>query len=249
MIADTIQASLESEGMRVTVARDGDQGVDCFRGVRPDLVLLDLVLPGISGFDVCRQVRAESNVPIIIVTARSSEADRVLGLEIGADDYLTKPFSLRELISRARAQLRRAGMDGLRPAGRLLAGPVRIDTERHEVWVRELMVDFPPKEFRLLEALVRAQGRVRTRSSLIDEVWDPNYVGDTKTLDVHMRRLRRKIERDPHSPEHILTVRGIGYRYVSEGKQARRDSSLLRTIDSASSRLAASAPVARVAGG
>jgi two-component system, OmpR family, response regulator RegX3 len=175
------------------------------------------MLPEISGLDVCRQIRQISNVPIIMVTAKDAEADKVSGLEIGADDYVTKPFSVRELVSRVRAHLRRVDMGGGGPAGSggaLRGGPVELDAGRHEVRVRGELVPLPPKEFALLEILVRLKGRLLTRDHLIAEVWGADYFGDTKTLDVHVKRLRQKVEEDPHRPAHLLTVRGLGYRFV-----------------------------------
>ena len=217
-IGDSIQYSLQREGLRVVVARDGDAGLACFRAEPPILVLLDLMLPRLSGLDVCRILRTESNVPIMILTARDSEADKVAGLEIGADDYVTKPFSMRELVSRVRAQLRRAGMSppGRRGHGLLNSGPVEMDVDRHEVRVRGTPVELTPKEFKLLETFLAGWGRLRTRDFLIDAVWGPSYFGDTKTLDVHVKRLRQKIERDPHNPEHLVTVRGLGYRFLDD---------------------------------
>jgi two-component system response regulator RegX3 len=173
------------------------------------------MLPELSGLDVCRLIRQESDVPIIMVTAKDSEADKVAGLELGADDYVTKPFSVRELISRVRAHLRRASIQRGEPADEVLtAGPVAIDVARHEVLVRGTSVSFPPKEFELLETLVRRRGRLLTRETLIGQVWGHDYVGDTKTLDVHVKRIRRKIEPDPHEPIHLVTVRGLGYKFV-----------------------------------
>jgi two-component system response regulator RegX3 len=215
-IAELLALALTREGYRVAVAHDGETGIDRFRSERAALVLLDLMLPRISGFDVCRMLRAESSVPIVILTAKDSEADRVAGLEIGADDYVVKPFSVRELVSRVRAHLRRQGMRSQAAEAHVLrGGPVELDTAHHEVRVRGEHVELTPKEFELLETLLRGQSRLRTRSFLIDSVWGPNYFGDTKTLDVHVKRLRSKIERDPHSPEHIVTVRGLGYRFLS----------------------------------
>jgi two-component system response regulator RegX3 len=177
---------------------------------------LDLMLPEISGLDLCRTMRSESDVPIIIVTAKDSEADKVAGLELGADDYVTKPFSMRELVSRVRANLRRSRppVPAEATEDALSAGPVFMDLGRHEVTVRGVVVPMPPKEFDLLEAFVRRRGRLLTREFLIEEVWGPGYFGDTRTLDVHVKRLRRKIEADPHDPEHLLTVRGLGYKFV-----------------------------------
>jgi len=179
-------------------------------------VILDLMLPEVSGLDVCRAIRAESNVPIIMVTAKDSEADKVTGLELGADDYVTKPFSVRELVSRVRANLRRSeGMRRPQATDEVLAGgPVTMDVVRHEVVVNGELVAFPPREFELLETFLRRRGRLLTREFLIQEIWGADYFGDTKTLDVHVKRVRRKIEPDPHRPVHLLTVRGLGYKFV-----------------------------------
>ena len=215
-LADSVRYNLEREGFTVAVASDGRRAIDRFRAEHPSLVILDLMLPEISGLDVCRTIRAESDVPIIMVTAKDSEADKVAGLELGADDYVTKPFSVRELVSRVRAHLRRAGMRGeLGPAEDVLhGGPVEMDVGRHEVRVRGTDVAFPPKEFELLEAFLRRKDRLLTRTFLIEEVWGIDYVGDTKTLDVHVKRIRQKIEEDAHEPRHLLTVRGLGYKFV-----------------------------------
>ena len=216
-IALSLQVALTNECLDTIVASDGEAGITRFRAEHPALVLLDLALPKVSGMDVCRLVRAESSLPIIIVSARDSEADRVAALEAGADDYVTKPFSVKELVARIRAQLRRMTM--LAQLGEtmvLRSGPVELDAGRHEVFVRGEHVPFTPKEFKLLEILLRGDARLRTRDFLIDRVWGQKYFGDTKTLDVHVKRIRAKIERDPHRPEHLVTVRGIGYRFLSE---------------------------------
>ncbi len=216
-LAETISYSLEQEGLRTTIAHDGERGIELFRTRAPALVLLDLMLPKLSGLDVCRMIRAESTVPIVILTAKDSEADKVAGLELGADDYVTKPFSLRELVSRGRANLRRADMtaSGSAVAASPLAwGPVVLDPDTHEVRVREEVVPFTPKEFDLLEVLLARKGRLLTREHLIDEVWGSDYFGDTKTLDVHVKRIRQKIEENPHHPKHLLTVRGLGYKFT-----------------------------------
>jgi two-component system, OmpR family, response regulator RegX3 len=214
-LADTVQYNLEREGFAVAVATDGRQALERFRDERPGLVILDLMLPEMSGLDVCRQIRQISNVPIVMVTAKDAEADKVAGLEIGADDYVTKPFSIRELISRVRAHLRRAGMRAGEPTDEVLSGgPVELDVARHEVQVRGETVGFPPKEFELLETFLRRKGRLLTRDFLIEEVWGTGYFGDTKTLDVHVKRIRRKVEEDPHRPAHLVTVRGLGYKFV-----------------------------------
>jgi len=214
-LADTVRYNLEREGYAVSVATDGRRAVERFRSESPALVILDLMLPELSGLDVCRLIRAESDVPIIMVTAKDSEADKVTGLELGADDYVTKPFSVRELVSRVRANLRRVRPRAVPPADEILAGgPVRMDVARHEVAIRGETVALPPKEFELLEALLRRKGRLLTREFLIEEVWGADYYGDTRTLDVHVKRLRRKVEQDPHRPEHLVTVRGLGYKFV-----------------------------------
>ena len=216
-LADSIQYSLEREGFRVSVAGDGERALERFRSDPPALLLLDLMLPRLSGLDVCRIVRSESTVPIIVLTAKDAEADKVAGLELGADDYVTKPFSMRELISRVRANLRRAGMTGEPPPVEVLTGgPVELDVARHEARVRGEPLPLTPKEFELLETFLLRRGRLLTREFLIDEVWGADYFGDTKTLDVHVKRLRQKIERDPHRPEFLVTVRGLGYRYLDE---------------------------------
>jgi len=214
-LAETIRYNLEREGFGVTVVADGRAALERFRTDPPTLVVLDLMLPEVSGLDVCRAIRADSDVPIIIVTAKDSEADKVTGLELGADDYVTKPFSIRELISRVRANLRRVGPGaGVASQDRLQGGRVTMDVARHEVVVAGEPVGFPPKEFELLEAFLRRKGRLLTREFLIEEIWGADYVGDTKTLDVHVKRVRRKIEVDPHRPGNLLTVRGLGYKFV-----------------------------------
>ncbi|MDP9023698.1 MAG: response regulator transcription factor [Actinomycetota bacterium] len=214
-IAEGLTASLEAEGFRPVWVSSGDRTVSAWERERPDLVLLDLMLPGTSGTEVCRRLRARSNVPIIMVTARGGEVDRVVGLELGADDYVTKPFSTRELIARIRAVLRRDVRIGAPASDEVVeAGGVRVDPARREVTVSERVLQLPPKEFDLLEVLVRNAGLVRTRAQLIAEVWGDDYVGDTRTLDVHIARLRRRIEQDPHHPTRIRTVRGVGYRFA-----------------------------------
>jgi two-component system response regulator RegX3 len=214
-LVETVRYALEREGFGVIVARDGQEALDRFAAEPPDLVILDLMLPVVSGLDVCRRIRETSMVPIVIVTAKDAEADKVAGLELGADDYVTKPFSVRELVSRVRANLRRSQMAVPDAAGEVLTGgPIRLDAARHEVTVRGDPVAFPPKEFELLESFLRSPGRLLTRERLIQRIWGGDYVGDTKTLDVHVKRLRQKIERDPHEPEHLLTVRGLGYKFV-----------------------------------
>jgi two-component system response regulator RegX3 len=211
--SEALSFMLRREGYEVEVAGDGNLAVEVFDQRGADLILLDLMLPGISGNEVCRQIRMKSQVPIIMLTAKDGEIDKVVGLEIGADDYVTKPFSSRELLARVRAVLRRHGEpDDLVPMT-VEAGPVRIDADRHVVTVRGEAVSLPLKEFDLLEFLVRNSGRVLTRAQLIDRVWGSDYVGDTKTLDVHVKRLRAKVETDPANPVHLLTVRGLGYKY------------------------------------
>ncbi|BDH55607.1 response regulator transcription factor [Tsukamurella sp. PLM1] len=214
-LADPLAFLLRKEGFETTVVGDGAEALRHFDSAGADIVLLDLMLPGMSGTDVCKQLRARSSVPVIMVTARDSEIDKVVGLELGADDYVTKPYSARELIARIRAVLRRgadtAAADGL-DDGVLEGGPVRMDVERHVVTVGGEAVTLPLKEFDLLEYLLRNSGRVLTRGQLIDRVWGADYVGDTKTLDVHVKRLRSKIESDPANPKHLVTVRGLGYK-------------------------------------
>ena len=204
---------LRREGYEVFVATDGNAAISEFDKHGPDLVLLDLMLPGISGTEVCRDIRGRSSVPIIMLTAKDGEVDKVVGLELGADDYVTKPFSSRELVARMRAVLRRLGDSEELLPPTIEAGSVRIDIERHVVSVRGENITMPLKEFDLLEFLVRNSGRVLTRNQLIDRVWGADYVGDTKTLDVHIKRLRAKIEIDPSNPLHINTVRGLGYKF------------------------------------
>jgi len=212
---DALTVGLKREGFRVRVARDGVEALELFDLVQPDLVLLDVMLPRISGIDVCREIRTRSRVPIIMVTARSSEIDTVVGLEIGADDYVSKPYRLRELVARMRAALRRAPISDHAPSSpaTLEVGDVRLDPERHEVFVRGQSVAMPLKEFELLSFLLDNAGRVLTREVLIDRVWGADYVGDTKTLDVHIKRLRAKVEVDPAKPNRIVTIRGLGYKF------------------------------------
>ncbi|MFP4148418.1 MAG: winged helix-turn-helix domain-containing protein [Nitriliruptoraceae bacterium] len=214
-IAEGLAITLEAEGFQVAWVKDGLDAIPAWERIRPDLVILDLMLPGMSGTEICRVLRSRSDVPIIMLTAREAEVDRVVGLELGADDYVTKPFSTRELLARIKAILRRAPMvEPMAEEGPVEASGVRVDRVRHEVQVDGQVVDLPPKEFDLLAFLVEHAGRVLTRGQLIDEVWGSDYVGDTKTLDVHIRRLRTRIERDPHAPERIQTVRGVGYRFA-----------------------------------
>jgi two-component system response regulator RegX3 len=211
--ADPLAFLLRKEGFTAAVAGTGQDALEEFDRNGADIVLLDLMLPGMSGTDVCKALRQRSAVPVIMVTARDSEIDKVVGLELGADDYVTKPYSARELIARVRAVLRRGGeSEDMSPAV-LEAGPVRMDVERHVVTVTGGEVPLPLKEFDLLEYLLRNVGRVLTRGQLIDRVWGADYVGDTKTLDVHVKRLRSKIEADPSAPRHLVTVRGLGYKF------------------------------------
>jgi len=213
---DALSVALQREGFLVETAADGIEAVAKFDATKPALVLLDVMLPRMSGVDVCRELRSRSRVPIIMVTAKTSEIDAVVGLEVGADDYVSKPFRLRELVARVRAALRRSPVvdDDLGSRADVLeVGAVRLDVGRHEVLVRGEPVPLPLKEFELLEILMANAGRVLTRDVLIDRVWGPNYYGDTKTLDVHIKRLRSKVEPDPATPEMIVTVRGVGYRY------------------------------------
>jgi len=214
---DALSVGLRSEGFIVHVARDGVEALKVFDDVQPEVVLLDVMLPLMSGLDVCRELRARSSVPILMVTARDAELDAVVGLELGADDYITKPYSLRELVARMRAALRRSqsnpALDEILARTTLDIGDVSLDPERHEVLVRGEEIHLPLKEFELLEALMSNAGRVVTRDSLIDQVWGPDYVGDTKTLDVHIKRLRARLEDNPAQPTRIATVRGVGYRF------------------------------------
>ncbi|MFW0785957.1 response regulator transcription factor [Gordonia sp. CPCC 206044] len=214
-LADPLAFLLRKEGFEASIVNDGSQALPTFERVSPDIVLLDLMLPGMSGTEICKVLRARSSVPVIMVTARDSEIDKVVGLELGADDYVTKPYSARELIARIRAVLRRGGDVGEEDlsVGILEAGPVRMDVDRHIVSVNGDGVTLPLKEFDLLEYLLRNAGRVLTRGQLIDRVWGADYVGDTKTLDVHVKRLRSKIEPDPGNPKHLVTVRGLGYKF------------------------------------
>jgi two-component system response regulator RegX3 len=214
---EALSVALEREGFLVDVAADGVEALERFEASRPALVLLDVMLPRMSGVDVCRELRARgARVPILMVTARNAEIDAVVGLEVGADDYVTKPFRLRELIARVRAHLRRTastGGDEPRSSDVVEVGDVRLDAGRHEVVVRGRTVALPLREFELLELLLENSGRVLPRDVIIDRIWGPNYFGDTKTLDVHVKRLRAKVEPDPAHPERIVTVRGVGYRY------------------------------------
>jgi two-component system response regulator RegX3 len=206
---------LGKEGFEVIVADKGDGAIADFDKSGADLVLLDLMLPGLSGTEVCKQLRSRSDVPIIMLTAKDTEVDKVVGLELGADDYVTKPYSKAELVARIRAVLRRQGDTSTAADVQLSAGPVKIDVERHQVSINDQLISLPLKEFELLEFLVRNSGRVLTRTQLIDRVWGSDYFGDTKTLDVHVKRLRSKIEIDPANPLYIQTIRGLGYKFES----------------------------------
>ena len=204
---------LQKEGYDVIEAEDGRSAIDIFFSLGADLVLLDLMLPGVNGNEVCRAIRAESQVPIIMVTAKDSEIDKVVGLEIGADDYVTKPYSSRELLARMKAVLRRGTEAATVSSSLIKAGPVEMDLERHTVTVNGARIQMPLKEFELLELLMENVNRVLTRGQIIDRVWGSNYFGDTKTLDVHVKRIRSKIEEDPARPVHLTTVRGLGYKF------------------------------------
>lgn len=212
-----LRQALKNEGFFVHVAADGEEGLESFRAYHPDLVLLDVMLPRMSGIDVCREIRAAGDTPVIMVSARNEEIDAVVALEVGADDYVSKPYRVRELVARMRTVLRRAavsaGPDGERSGPQLEVNGVALDRERHEVRVDGELAQFPLKEFQLLELLMENAGIVVTRQTLIDRVWGYDYVGDTKTLDVHIKRLRAKLETDPNGPDRIMTVRGVGYRF------------------------------------
>ena len=214
---EALTIGLRREGFDVVVATDGAQALDMFDEVQPDLVLLDVMLPKISGIDVCRQLRKKTQIPIIMVTAKGAEIDTVVGLEVGADDYVTKPYRLRELVARMRAVLRRTELNGVTAVvlapGIVQVGDVSLDPEEHRVSVRNQELTLPLKEFELLHILLANAGRVLPRETLIDRVWGNDYVGDTKTLDVHVKRLRGKIEDDPAMPNRIVTIRGLGYKY------------------------------------
>lgn len=210
---DPLVYLLRSEGYDVIEAEDGEAAVAIFQKEGADLVLLDLMLPKLNGKDVCKAIRATSDVPVIMLTAKDTEIDKVIGFEIGADDYVTKPYSKNELLARMKAVLRRNGGPRAAENGVLEAGPIRMDLERHSVYFNGEKVSMPLKEFELLELLLENRNRVLTRGQIIDRVWGANYFGDTKTLDVHIKRLRSKIEADPARPAHLLTVRGLGYKY------------------------------------
>lgn len=213
---EALSVGLRKEGFRVEVARDGLEAIQRFADVKPDIVLLDLMLPKLSGEDVCRELRRQSHVPIIMVTAKSSEIDTVVGLELGADDYISKPYRIRELVARMRAVMRRRTPEtvtGAAQSDALAVGDVTLDPSEHSVKVRGEPVALPLKEFELLHLLLANAGRVLSRDVLIDRVWGSDYVGDTKTLDVHIKRLRSRIEDDPGRPTRIVTIRGLGYKF------------------------------------
>ena len=213
-VIDPLELLLSKEGFLIETARDGREALDKFDKVSPDLVLLDLMIPHISGTEVCRQIRTKSQVPIIMLTAKDTEVDKVVGLELGADDYIVKPYSKAELVARIKAVLRRqVGEVDKEVTGLITAGPIVIDIDRHLVMINGAATSLPLKEFELLEFLLRNKGRVLTRTQLIDRVWGSDYFGDTKTLDVHIKRLRAKIENDPANPVYIQTIRGLGYKF------------------------------------
>ena len=219
-LAEAVQFSLEKEGYAVDIALDGEKGWEMLSGGGYDIVLLDLMLPGLDGMEICRRVRSSGSTPVIMLTAKDADVDKILGLEMGADDYVTKPFNMRELVARVRAVLRRAAGKGEASASggrRLEAGEIVLDTERHEVTVGGSVVEMPLMEYRLLELFMRNPGKALGREYLLSRVWEGDFYGQTKTLDVHIRRLREKIEKDPANPRHIITVRGIGYRFETGG--------------------------------
>lgn len=211
---EALEYQLGREGFEVDRVTDGASGLDRFKTGGADLVMLDLMLPGMPGEDICKEIRKTSSVPIIMLTARDAEIDKVVGLELGADDYVTKPFSSRELLARIKAVLRRSTGEATPSDGVVEGGGIRLDSDRFEVTVRGEPVHLPRKEFELLELLMENAGRVLTRENLIDHVWGSDYFGDTRTLDVHIKRLRAKCELDPHQPEHLVTIRGLGYKFV-----------------------------------
>lgn len=215
-ISESISYALETEGMAVEAAYTFSEALSQVRRRPPSLVLLDVMLPGGSGLDICREIRTFSDVPIIVLSARDAESDKVAGLELGADDYVTKPFSMRELIARVRSHIRRAARSGqiLETNEVLRGGPVELDVDAHEARVRGTAVTLRPKEFDLLETLMRRKGRLVTRDTLLSEVWGSSFYGDSRTLDVHVKRLRHKIEEDYSKPRHLITVRGLGYKFV-----------------------------------
>ncbi len=213
-ICELLRLYLTKEGYQVTTAGDGEEGLEKFNQIKPDMVLLDVMMPRMDGLEVCRRIRKAGNTPVMMLTAKGETFDKVLGLELGADDYVTKPYSARELIARIRAGLRRRAAEPDMPMDAVLTGgPVRMDIDRHVVTVNGEEVPMPLKEFELLEILLRNVGRVMTRGQLIERVWGADYVGDTKTLDVHIKRLRSKIEPDSSAPRYVVTVRGLGYKF------------------------------------
>ena len=211
---EALAYQLKREGYEVDRVTDGVRGLERFKSSGADLVLLDLMLPGMAGEEVCKEIRRSSRVPVIMLTAKDTELDKVLGLELGADDYVTKPFSARELIARMKSVLRRTSFEASSVDGVLEAGGIRLDPDRREVTVRGEPVHLPRKEFELLEFLMENMGRVLSRDTLLDRIWGPEYFGDSRTLDVHIKRLRTKCEVDPHSPRHLVTIRGLGYKFV-----------------------------------
>ena len=213
-LGEALAYQLTREGYEVERVTDGAQGLEIFKSSGADLVLLDLMLPGMGGEDVCKEIRRSSNVPILMLTAKDDELDKVLGLEFGADDYVTKPFSARELLARVKAVLRRSTVQSTSPDGVLEGGGVRLDAARFEVTVRGEPIHLPRKEFELLELLMENAGRVLSRETLIDHIWGTDYFGDSRTLDVHIKRLRAKCEVDSHDPKHLITIRGLGYKFV-----------------------------------
>jgi two-component system response regulator RegX3 len=213
-IAEALEYQLNRDGYDFEWVTDGAKGLERFRVAGADLILLDLMLPGLAGEEVCKQLRRDSQVPIIMLTAKDTEIDKILGLELGADDYVTKPFSTRELLARIKALLRRTVSEGTTSEGVLEGGGIRLDPERHEVTVEGEQVRLARKEFELLELLMEHPGRVLARETLIDRVWGSDYFGDTRTLDVHIKRLRAKVEASPHEPAHLVTVRGLGYKFI-----------------------------------
>jgi two-component system response regulator RegX3 len=218
-MAEAIEFNLKKEGFAVDIALDGESGWKMCQGGEYDLIILDLMLPGMDGMEVCRKVRKELTTPVIILTAKDADVDKILGLEMGADDYVTKPFNMRELMARIRAVLRRVSTDEVdEDKGRLQVGGIVIDGERHEVKVDGEVVDMPLMEYRLLELFMRNPGKALARDYLIGKAWEGDFYGQTKTLDVHIRRLREKIEKDPADPKHIITVRGVGYRFEAGGQ-------------------------------
>jgi len=219
-MAEAVRFSLEKEGYEVDIALDGETGWKMFAGGSYDLILLDLMLPGMDGVEICRQVRQEGTTPIIMLTAKDSDVDKILGLEMGADDYVTKPFNMRELLARVKAVLRRAAAEERKqPSKHLEADNIFLDEERHEVLVGGEVVEMPLMEYRLLEIFMKNPGKALPREYLLGQAWGGDFYGQTKTLDVHIRRLREKIEADPARPEHIVTVRGIGYRFETGGRR------------------------------